>query len=110
MRTQPLIVQLAQWGSMMGLDAAMKELFADAFSPENASLADDSVRHVLQFGETVGTLTKNGLLSQELVLDWLWVSGMWERVAPAARKQRDKHGVAALFENFEALAAKQSGG
>jgi len=102
-----LIIQLAQWGSMMGLDAAMRDLFRDEFSPENVSADDDSVRHVLQFYETVGTLTKNGLLSQELVLDWLWVSGMWERVAPAARREREKHGVPALFENFEALASAQ---
>ena len=49
-------------------------------------------------------LTQNGL---DLVLDWLWVSGVWARVGPAACKQRDKHGVPELYENFEALAAKQ---
>ena len=35
--------------------------------------------------------------------------GVWARVGPAARKQRDKHGVPELYENFEALAAKQGG-
>jgi hypothetical protein len=108
MEDAKLIVQLAQWGSMMGLDDATKELFAEDFSAENATIEDDSVRCVLHFGETVGTLTKNGILSQELVLDWLWVAGMWERVAPAALKQRKQHGVDALYENFEALAAAQS--
>jgi hypothetical protein len=34
----------------------------------------------LTWGETIGTLTKNGLLDTELVLDWLWVSGVWARV------------------------------
>jgi hypothetical protein len=38
---------------------------------------------------------------------WLWVAGVWTRVGPAARKARDKHGVPELYENFEALAAKQ---
>ena len=62
---------------------------------------------ILNWGETIGTLTKNGLLDTDLVLDWLWVSGIWARVGPAARKQRDKHCVPELYENFEALAAKQ---
>jgi hypothetical protein len=42
-----------------------------------------------------------------LVLDWLWVAGMWSRVGPAALKFRDKHGVPELYGNFEALATKQ---
>lgn len=108
MEDAKLIVQLAQWGTMMGLGDAMKEVFAEDFSPKTATIEDDSVRCILQYGETVGTLTKNGLLSQELVLDWLWVAGMWERVAPAARKQRKQFGVEELYENFEALAAAQS--
>ena len=107
MEDAKLIVQLAQWGTMMGLDDATRELFAEDFSAEKATIDDDNVRCVLQFGETVGTLTKNGLLSQELVLDWLWIAGFWERVAPAARKQRKQYGVDALYENFEALAAAQ---
>ena len=59
------------------------------------------------WGETVGTLTKNGLLDIDLVLDWLWVSGLWTRVGPAAVKLREKHGVPELYENFEALAKRQ---
>ena len=31
------------------------------------------------------------------------------RVGPAALKAREKHGVPALYENFEALAVKQAG-
>jgi hypothetical protein len=102
-----LVVQLAQWGTMMGLDQALSELFSDDFDPESATIDNHSVRRALQFGETVGTLTKNGLISTELVLDWLWISGVWERVGPAALKQREKYGVSQLYENMEALAAKQ---
>jgi hypothetical protein len=54
-------------------------------------------------------LTKNGLLDTDLVLDWLWMSGVWARVGPAALRQREKHGVPELYANFEALAAKQGG-
>lgn len=39
----------------------------------------------------------------------LWMSGVWSRVGPVAKKQREKHGVPELYANFEALAAKQGG-
>jgi hypothetical protein len=42
------------------------------------------------------------------VYDWLWVAGVWERVGPAAKRAREKAGVAQLYENFEALAEGQS--
>jgi len=103
-----LMVQLAQWGAMIGLQQAEKALLSDDFDPDSASSDDDNVVTMCNFFETVGTLTKNGLLSTEVVLDWLWVSGVWARVAPAVVKGRAKHGVAALMENFEALAAQQN--
>jgi len=102
-----LLVQLSQWGSAMGLEEAMHAVWADDFDPEAASAEDILVSRLLNWGETIGTLTKNGLIDTDLVLDWLWVSGVWARVGPAAWKQRDKHGVPELYENFEALAAKQ---
>src|SRR5438552_18823490 len=54
-----LLVQLAQWGTSMGLQAALNTIFADDFDPESASARDEPVDTVLTFGETVGTLTKN---------------------------------------------------
>ncbi|NYG05580.1 hypothetical protein BJ986_000067 [Phycicoccus badiiscoriae] len=103
-----LLVQLAQWGSAMGLEEAMQAVWADDFDPETASAQDLLVSRVLNWGETIGTLTKNGLIDTDLVLDWWWVAGVWARVGPAARALRDKQGVPELYENFEALAAKQS--
>jgi len=102
-----LLVQLAQWGSVMGIEEAMHAVWADDFDPEAASAEDIFVTRLLTWGETIGTLTKNGLIDTDLVLDWMWVAGVWARVGPAARKSRDKHGVPELYENFEALAAKQ---
>lgn len=104
-----LLVQLAQWGSTMGIEEAQQAVWSDTFDPEKATADDVLVSRALAWGETIGTLTKNGLLDTDLVLDWLWVAGMWSRVGPAALKLRDKHGVPELFENFEALAAKQAG-
>ena len=102
-----LLVQLAQWGSAMGIEEAMHAVWADDFDPETASAEDTLVSRLLTWGETIGTLTKNGLIDTDLVLDWMWVAGVWARVAPAARKSRDKYGNPQLGENFEALAAKQ---
>ena len=102
-----LLVQLAQWGATMGLEEAQQALWADEFEPEAATVDDVLVSRVLVWGETIGTLTKNGILDTDLVLDWLWVAGMWSRVGPAALKSREKHGVPALYENFEALAKRQ---
>ena len=102
-----LLVELAQWGSALGLEEAMHAIWADDFDAEAASAQDVFVSRLLNWGETIGTLTKNGLIDTDLVLDWLWVAGIWAKVGPAARRQRDKHGIPQLYENFEALAAKQ---
>jgi hypothetical protein len=102
-----LIVELAQWGAMNGLADAAGKVFADDFDPDTAELSDPAVRIVLGFNETVGTLVKNDLLDRDLVYDWLWVAGTWDRVGPAALRAREAAGVAVLYENFEALAAGQ---
>jgi hypothetical protein len=100
-----LIVQLSQWGTQMGMDEASRAVWADSFDPEKATTDDPNVGRVLMWYETIGTLTKNKLLDTELVLDWVWVSGMWDKVGPAALRAREKAGVKELYENFEALAS-----
>jgi hypothetical protein len=100
-----LIVQLARWGTEMGLDEAIQVLFSDGFDPGSSSTDEASVRKVLNFGEVVGTLVKKEVLNRDLVLDLWWVAGLWARVQPAAAKDRERIGQARLYENFEALAA-----
>lgn len=102
-----LMLELAKWGSMIGLGDASRTIHADDFDPDTVEAIDPPIQAMLLFHETVGTLVKNGLLSRELVYDWLWVAGSWDRVGPAAKRAREKAGVPALFENFEALAAGQ---
>ncbi len=100
-----LMIQIAQWGTALGVQDAMPRLFAEDFDPQAAdAMSDQSVRTMLMFGESIGTLTKHGLLSSELVNDWLWVEGLWSRVGPAALRQRERFGEPRLYENFEALA------
>jgi hypothetical protein len=102
-----LMIELAKWGAMIGLAEASRTIFADDFDPDGVEANDPSVQAMLFFNETVGTLVKNDLLDRDLVYDWLWVAGSWERVGPAANRAREKAGVPQLFENFEALAAGQ---
>jgi hypothetical protein len=102
-----VMVQLAQWATTAGVPDATAELFADDFDPAGAHARDEPVRKVLMWGETLGTMTKRGLISQDLVLDWLWIAGLWQRVGPAAEAARKETGVRELYENFEALAKAQ---
>jgi hypothetical protein len=103
-----LMVQLARWGTELGLQDALPELFADRFDPDTADMLESAaVRTVLYYGESIGTLVKHDLLSRELVEDWIWVEGMWSKVGPAALRQREKAGEPRLFENFEALATRR---
>jgi hypothetical protein len=98
-----LMVELAKWGSMAGFQEATRKIFADDFDPDAAEAQDPEIQTVLIFMETVGTLVKNNLFDRELVNDWLWVEGLWERVSPAALRVREKAGEPRLYENFEAL-------
>ena len=99
-----LMVELAKWGSMIGLAEAGRTLYADDFDPETADARDAPVQSVLMFNETIGTLVKNGLFDRELANDWLWFAGSWSRVGSAALRARESAGEPRLYENFEALA------
>jgi hypothetical protein len=101
-----VLLQLAQWGSMMGLEEAEHVIMSPDFDADAADPRDKLVSRMLNFGETVGTLTKNGLVDRALIKDWLWVEGIWARVSPAVEKIRSEFGEPRLYENFEALAAE----
>jgi hypothetical protein len=99
-----LMVQLAQWGTTLGLQDAMSAVFDDTYDPAIAEVADRPVQVILTFGESVGALVKHDLFSRELLSDWLWIAGLWARVSPAALRAREELGEPRLYENFEALA------
>lgn len=103
-----LIVELAKWSAMIDLSGASRKVFADDFDVDGASALDPEVQTLLVFHETIGTFVKNQLLDRELVYDWLWVSGAWDRVGPAALRAREHSGVPELYANFEALAQGQA--
>lgn len=115
-----LVVQLAQLGASMNLDRGQALLWRhkaeggltyEKFEADypNGSEDEAAILNVLKWHETIGTLVKQGLLNRDLVLDWLWVAGTWQLCRHIALGQRAEMGVDAMWENFEALAAAQTG-
>ena len=103
-----LMMQVLQWSSMSGGIEASVNLLSPDFDAEHATAMDKDVFTLLLFGETIGTFTKQGLLHTGLVYD-LWAPAlMWDRVGPAALRQREEVGEPRLWENFEVLANGQS--
>lgn len=98
-----LVVQLAQWGTTLGLDDALQAVFTQGFDPNTASIGEPAVQKALTFGETVATLVKHKLLDPEIVNDLWWLEGLWSRVGPAGVREREVLGQQRLYSNFEAL-------
>ena len=98
-----LVMQIVRWGTEMGLTDAVLSVLADEFDPETARPDDPAVLKVLNFGEVVGTFVNQGVLDRGLVTDMWWMEGLWARVGPAARRQREHLGEPRLSENFEKL-------
>jgi len=111
-----LMLELATWYTASGVgDAAnwvRSNEYVSDFKTFESRHPDGSegrlrINTYLGFHETVATLWKNHLISEELLFDWLWVTGPWDRVKDVAIGMREKMGVAALWENFEAMAERQ---
>jgi hypothetical protein len=103
-----LMVQIAQWGTSLGVPDAMSQVLSDDFDPYEADANDPPIQKILMYAETIGTLVKRELISQELVEDWLWIDGLWARVGPAAIKHREKFEEERLYENFEAMTSDEA--
>lgn len=98
-----LLVQLLRWGNEMGLEPAMRAIFAPDFDAETVPMDNPDVVKVLNFAETVATFVKQGVLDRELVTDLIWIEGIWSRVASHALAAREGSNEPRLYENVEAL-------
>jgi hypothetical protein len=98
-----LMVELLRWGTEMGLEDALRTIFSEDFDPEGEPMESPVVGKVLTFGEALATMVKHGLLDRGLLVDLLWVEGIWARVEPHARRARERGNEPRLYENFEAL-------
>lgn len=54
--------------------------------------------------EGLGTMWKHGLINEDLLFDWIYVHGAWERMQGLVLGARAAAGEPRLGENFEAMA------
>ena len=107
------MLELAQLGAAQGVQAALNWIFSDGFVPDYDEFVRKfqkgsdqflQARRVATFLETVGTVWKHRLINEDLLFDWLWVDGVWDRLKGFALGLRKDAGSPLIFENFEAMA------
>jgi hypothetical protein len=112
------MLQLAQWGAASGMQKATTFLWSDKFVPDYAEFVkkyprgSEEYAHASQicgWYETLGALYKHGLFNEELLFDWLWVSGVWDRIKGFALGVREETGNPHIYELFEAMAKSTEG-
>ena len=108
-----LMLQIAQWESMLGVPEAMNWLWSDEYISDYAEFVKKYPRgsdgylkasKVCNVFETIGTLFKNGLFNKELLFDWMAVGMVWNRIKGFAIGIRKEAGEPRLYENFEMMA------
>jgi len=113
-----LMLQLAQWSAASGTQEASGWVWSDEFIPEYAEFVKKhppgsaefvKAMKICGWFETIGTLWKHGLFSEELVFDWLAIDLMWDRMKGFALGWREQTGEPRMHENFEAMAKAQKG-
>ena len=111
-----LMLQFAQWGTTMGIQGALNWFYSDEFETDYEAFKEKyppgsegygKALKICGWYETLGTLYKQGLFNEELLFDWLFVKGPWERIKGFATGLREESGSPRMYENFEALANAQ---
>jgi hypothetical protein len=111
-----LVVEFAKLGAESKLTEAVDWMWSDDFVPNYeefvkkypvGSKEHSRVRQICNFYETVGALWKQGLFNEELLFDWLYVTGPWERVKGFALGLRKAADNDSIYELFEAMAQAQ---
>ena len=110
-----LVVQLAQLGTQMADPMARGFIWGETFVSDPTEFFEtyppgteewNYIGGVAAWYETIGTLWKHELISEELLFDWLYVAGMWERLGPILVAMRESSPL--LWTNFEAMAQAQA--
>tara|TARA_B100000035_G_scaffold297713_1_gene290745 strand:- start:109 stop:471 length:363 start_codon:yes stop_codon:yes gene_type:complete len=108
-----IMLQLMRWGAAQNLQDAMNWIWSDAFIDDYVQFAEKYPPGSAEYGkaskvcgwfESIGTLYKHGLISGELLFDWITVKLPWSRLESFALGVRKKAGEPRLYENFEAMA------
>ena len=112
-----IMLQIAQLAAANGVSDAMNWLWSDDFIPDYGEFIKEhphgsegygKARLVAVHYETIGTLWKNKLINEDLLFDWLSVTGVWERLRSLVLAERKAFGIAALGENFQKMARAQT--
>lgn len=112
-----LMIQIARWHTEVGVSELLDWFFTDEppkdYKKFREKYPDGTQEHtnlfkLLAFFETVSTLWKHQLFSQELLFDWLGLNSVWEQIKGLAIGHREARNVPQLWENFEAAAKAQA--
>jgi hypothetical protein len=108
-----LMVQLATLFAQSGMREASSWIWSDKFVTDHDEFKEkyppgstefDHFTAVAGYYETLGTLWKHRLISEELLFDWLMMEPLWNRMKPILVGMREEMDAPKLFENFEAMA------
>lgn len=104
-----IILRLAELSALMNTQegAALvwqSDFDADRYPPGTSE--HTAILQLMRWMETIGTLYRNGLVHEDLLFDWLGVTGTWEKVKPIALSIRE-HSSPSMWENFEYMAEQQ---
>jgi hypothetical protein len=80
--------------------------FRKSFPPGSNSTQEQGLYRVLGHFETIGTLYRNNLISEDLLFDWLAVDMAWGRLKGFVLGVRKEIGSPRMFENFEYMARR----
>lgn len=110
-----LLVQILAGSAASGADRGHQLLARYASPPSLEELLEEhpqsseeyrSLTALLHQMEMLGTFVKHGVLNEELVLDLVWVQGVWSGCAGICTDLRARAGEPRLYENFEWLAGR----
>jgi len=113
-----IMLRVAQLGALQNTGEAVAFVWSDDFPTDytdfrakfpkgKRSQEESLLNRWLGWFETVGTLYRNGLFSEDLLFDWLAVDWAWDRVKGVALGLRGEMGEPRMWENFEYMAERQ---
>lgn len=112
-----LMIQIARWHTEVGVSELLDWFLSDPPPKEYKKFQDKfptgtqehaNLLKLLAFFETVSTLWKHELFSEELLFDWLGIDAVWAQVKGLAVGHRGARNDPQLWQNFEAAAKTQA--
>jgi histone H1/5 len=82
--------------------------FRQSFPQGSNSTEERNLHRALGHFETIGTLYRNNLISEDLLFDWLAIDHLFARVKGFVLGVRKEIGQPRMFENFEYMARRNA--